>query len=145
MTPTLIFVSFLIYTLILFVVTWLTARRANSASFFIGNKASPWFVVAYGMIGASLSGVTFMSIPGYVGTTQFSYMMVVFGYFFGYMVISFVLMPLYYRLNLTSIYSYLNQRFGFWSYKTGSFFFILSIDELHGLYTMVYTYLRCKL
>lgn len=83
-------------------------------------------VVAYGMIGASLSGVTFMSVPGWVGETQFSYMMVVFGYLFGYFVIATVLMPLFYRLNLTSIYSYLEGRFGFWSYKTGSFFFLLS-------------------
>lgn len=83
-------------------------------------------VVAYGMIGASLSGVTFMSVPGWVGDTQFSYMMVVLGYLVGYFAIATVLMPLYYRLNLTSIYSYLESRFGFWSYKTGAFFFLLS-------------------
>jgi len=83
-------------------------------------------VVAYGMIGASLSGVTFMSVPGWVGDTQFSYMMVVIGYLFGYFVIATVLMPLFYRLNLTSIYSYLEGRFGFWSYKTGAFFFLIS-------------------
>jgi Na+/proline symporter len=83
-------------------------------------------VVAYGMIGASLSGVTFMSVPGWVGATQFSYMMVVFGYLVGYFVIATVLMPMYYRLNLTSIYSYLEKRFGFWSYKTGAFYFLLS-------------------
>jgi len=83
-------------------------------------------VVAYGMIGASLSGVTFMSVPGWVGDTQFSYMMVVLGYLFGYFVIATVLMPLFYRLNLTSIYSYLEGRFGFWSYKTGAFFFLVS-------------------
>jgi len=110
----------------LFGVTWVTARKANSQSFFLGNKASPWFVVAYGMIGASLSGVTFMSLPGWVKDTQFSYMVVVFGYLFGYFVIALVLLPLYYRLKLTSIYSYLDQRFGFWSYKTGAGFFILS-------------------
>ncbi len=126
MTPTLIFISFLTYTVLLFVVTWITTRKANSESFYIGNKASPWFVVAYGMIGASLSGVTFMSVPGWVGATQFSYLLVVAGYLIGYSVIATVLMPLYYRLNLTSIYSYLEQRFGFWSYKTGAFFFILS-------------------
>lgn len=126
MTPTLIFLSFLAYTLLLFVVTWITTRKANSESFFIGNKSSPWYVVAYGMIGASLSGVTFMSVPGYVGATQFSYLLVVAGYLIGYTVIATVLMPLYYRLNLTSIYSYLEQRFGFWSYKTGAFFFLLS-------------------
>ncbi len=126
MPPLLILGIFLIYTAILFLVTWLTARKADSQSFFIGNKISPWFVVAYGMIGASLSGVTFMSLPGWVKDTQFSYMVVVFGYLFGYFVIATVLLPLYYRLKLTSIYSYLGQRFGFWSYKTGAGFFIIS-------------------
>jgi len=126
MTPTLILLIFIAYTLLLFGVTYFTARRANHQSFYIGNKVSPWFVVAYGMIGASLSGVTFMSVPGWVGETQFSYMMVAFGYFFGYVVIALILLPLYYRLKLTSIYGYLEQRFGFWSYKTGAGFFILS-------------------
>jgi Na+/proline symporter len=126
MSPTLILVIFLIYTVILFTVTYFTARRADSHSFFLGNKISPWFVVAYGMIGASLSGVTFMSVPGWVKETQFSYMLVVFGYLIGYFIIALVLLPLYYRLKLTSIYSYLEQRFGFWSYKTGAGFFIIS-------------------
>jgi len=126
MSPLLILVIFLLYTAILFAVTWVTARKADNQSFFIGNKVSPWFVVAYGMIGASLSGVTFMSVPGWVKDTQFSYMVVVLGYLFGYFVIALVLLPLYYRLKLTSIYSYLNQRFGFWSYKTGAGFFIIS-------------------
>jgi Na+/proline symporter len=126
MSPLLILSIFLVYTILLFVVTWFTSRKADSHSFFLGNKASPWFVVAYGMIGASLSGVTFMSVPGWVKDTQFSYMMVVFGYLFGYFVIALVLLPLYYRLKLTSIYSYLDQRFGFWSYKTGAGFFLLS-------------------
>jgi solute:Na+ symporter, SSS family len=126
MSPLIIFGIFLIYTIILFAVTWFTARKADSQSFFIGNKISPWFVVAYGMIGASLSGVTFMSVPGWVKDTQFSYMVVVLGYLFGYFVIALVLLPLYYRLKLTSIYSYLDQRFGFWSYKTGAGFFIIS-------------------
>ena len=126
MSPILILGIFLIYTLVLFFVTWFTARKADSQSFFIGNKISPWFVVAYGMIGASLSGVTFMSVPGWVKDTQFSYMVVVFGYLVGYFVIALVLLPLYYRLKLTSIYSYLEQRFGYWSYKTGAGFFILS-------------------
>jgi len=126
MTPTLILSVFLAYTAMLFIITWITSRKANNDGFFIGNKTSPWFVIAYGMIGASLSGVTFMSVPGWVGSTQFSYMMVVFGYLVGYTVIATVLMPLYYKLNLTSIYTYLDQRFGFWSYKTGAFFFLLS-------------------
>jgi Na+/proline symporter len=126
MTPALILLIFIAYTLMLFGVTFITARKANHQSFYIGNKVSPWYVVAYGMIGASLSGVTFMSVPGWVGETQFSYMMVAFGYFFGYVVIALVLLPLYYRLKLTSIYGYLEQRFGFWSYKTGAGFFIIS-------------------
>jgi Na+/proline symporter len=126
MSPTLILGIFLIYTILLFIVTWITARKADSQSFFIGNRKSPWFVVAYGMIGASLSGVTFMSVPGWVKDTQFSYMVVVLGYLVGYFVIALVLLPLYYRLKLTSIYSYLEQRFGFWSYKTGAGFFIIS-------------------
>lgn len=126
MSPLLILGIFLIYTLLLFAITWFTSRKADSQSFFLGNKVSPWFVVAYGMIGASLSGVTFMSVPGWVKDTQFSYMIVVLGYLFGYFVIALVLLPLYYRLKLTSIYSYLDQRFGFWSYKTGAGFFIIS-------------------
>jgi Na+/proline symporter len=126
MPPVLILGIFLLYTLLLFTITWLTARRANNESFFIGNKVSPWFVVAYGMIGASLSGVTFMSVPGWVQDTQFTYLVVIMGYLVGYAVIALVLLPLYYRLKLTSIYSYLDQRFGFWSYKTGAGFFLLS-------------------
>ncbi|MBG0859942.1 MAG: sodium:solute symporter [Bacteroidales bacterium] len=126
MSPSLILIVFLLYTLLLFTVTWITARKADSQSFYIGNRISPWFVVAYGMIGASLSGVTFMSVPGWVKDTQFSYMVVVFGYLFGYFVIALVLLPLYYRLKLTSIYTYLDQRYGYWSYKTGAGFFILS-------------------
>ncbi|MBA4322868.1 MAG: sodium:solute symporter [Odoribacter sp.] len=126
MSPSLILGIFLIYTAVLFAVTYFTSRKATSHSFFLGNKISPWFVVAYGMIGASLSGVTFMSVPGWVKDTQFSYMVVVFGYLFGYFVIALVLLPLYYKLKLTSIYTYLEQRFGFWTYKTGAGFFILS-------------------
>jgi len=126
MSPTTILLAFLIYTALLFFITWLTARKATNRGFYIGNKSSPWLVVSYGMIGASLSGVTFMSVPGWVGETQFSYFLVVAGYLLGYTVIATVLLPLYYRLNLTSIYSYLETRFGFWSYKTGAFYFLLS-------------------
>jgi SSS family solute:Na+ symporter len=126
MSPLLILGLFFLYILLLFTVTWFTARKADNQSFFIGNKISPWFVVAYGMIGASMSGVTFMSVPGWVKDTQFSYMVLVLGYLFGYFVIALVLLPLYYRLKLTSIYTYLDQRFGFWTYKTGAGFFIIS-------------------
>lgn len=92
----------------------------------LGNRRSPWYVVAYGMIGASLSGVTFISIPGDVQNTQFSYMVIVLGYLIGYFVIANILLPLYYKLQLTSIYTYLEQRLGFWSYKTGAVFFLIS-------------------
>ncbi len=126
MSPELVLLIFLGYTALLFAVSLITARKANNESYYIGNRQSPWPVVAFGMIGASLSGVTFISIPGWVGSSQFSYMMVVFGYVAGYAVISLILLPLYYRLNLTSIYAYLDQRFGFWSYKTGAFYFLLS-------------------
>lgn len=126
MTPGLIMTVVAIYSILLFVVVWITSRNADNASYFIGNKSSRWYIVAYGMIGASLSGVTFMSVPGAVFTTEFSYMQVVFGYLFGYAAIALILMPVYYRMNLTSIYTYLEERFGNASYKTGSFFFILS-------------------
>jgi Na+/proline symporter len=126
MTPFLILSIFLIYTIVLFTITWITSRKADHQTYFVGNKISPWYVVAYGMIGASLSGVTFMSVPGWVKDTQFSYMVMVLGYMAGYAVIATVLLPLYYRMNLTSIYTYLEHRFGFWTYKTGAGFFLLS-------------------
>lgn len=126
MSPTLILTCVLVYSALLFFIVWLTSRNANNESYFIGNKSSRWYVVAYGMIGASLSGVTFMSVPGAVFTTQFSYMQIVLGYLIGYAIIANILMPVYYRLNLTSIYTYLEQRFGNVSYKTGSLFFIIS-------------------
>ena len=126
MTPTIIALLIFGYLGILLIVAWFTSRKADNDSFFIGNKRSPWFVVAFGMIGASLSGVTFISVPGWAGSIQFSYMQMVLGYLLGYMVIINVLMPVYYKLNLTSIYTYLENRFGFWSYKTGSVFFLLS-------------------
>lgn len=114
------------YFTLLFILSWLTGRKADNASFFIGNRKSPWYVVAFGMIGASLSGVTFISVPGWVGDSQFSYMQMVLGYLLGYLIIANVLMPLYYRLNLTSIYTYLDRRFGKKSYKTGASFFLIS-------------------
>lgn len=139
MSPTLIMACVAAYSVLLFVVVWYTSRNADNESFFIGNKSSKWYIVAYGMIGASLSGVTFMSVPGWVGSTQFTYMMVVFGYLFGYAVIALVLLPLYYRMNLTSIYTYLEDRFGTSSYKTGAFYFILSrtIGAAFRLYIVV--------
>ncbi len=126
MTPAIILISFLIYTSMLFAVSWVTSRHADNESFFIGNKKSPWFVVAYGMIGASLSGVTFVSVPGWVEKTGFTYFVIVLGYVAGYAVITSVLLPLYYKLNLTSIYTYLDKRFGNNSYLTGASFFLIS-------------------
>ena len=123
-----ILVCFAAYTALLFLVMWLTSRRGASGNeaFFRAGRRSPWPVVAYGMIGASLSGVTFMSVPGGVYSGGWTYMPLVFGYVLGYAVIALVLLPLYYRLNLTSIYTYLSQRFGLRSEKTGALFFILS-------------------
>lgn len=118
------------YFLVLMIVSYLTSRNADNQDFFVAGRQSPWILVAIGMIGASLSGVTFISIPGVVGAgganQAFSYMQMVFGYLLGYFVIATVLMPLYYRLNLTSIYGYLEDRFGYYSYKTGAGFFLLS-------------------
>lgn len=114
------------YFLLLIIVARLTSKGADTQTFFTANRQSPWYLVAFGMIGASLSGVTFISVPGEVGNSFFYYFQVVIGYLLGYYVIATVLMPLYYRLNLVTIYSYLEQRFGFWSYKTGSAFFLLS-------------------
>ena len=126
MSPSLIAGIVIAYFSILLLITYFTSRNATNHTFFLGNKKSPWYIVAFGMIGASLSGVTFMSVPGWVKDTQFSYMMVVFGYLVGYFIIATVLMPLYYRLNLTSIYTYLEGRFGVYTYKTGASFFLLS-------------------
>ncbi len=112
--------------MILLCVAWLTSRNSNNESFFIGNRRSNWMLVAFGMIGTSLSGVTFVSVPGTVGTGGFGYFQVVIGYLIGYFIIAWILLPLYYRLNLTSIYYYLQQRFGMSTYKTGALFFIIS-------------------
>ncbi|MGK0126984.1 MAG: SSS family transporter, partial [Candidatus Azotimanducaceae bacterium] len=111
---------------ILLLISFFTGKNDSNDTFFKANKQSPWYIVAFGMIGASLSGVTFISVPGLIGGQQFAYMQGVFGFFVGYMIILFVLLPIYYRLNVTSIYQYLEQRFGKVSYKTGAFFFLLS-------------------
>lgn len=115
-----------IYFSALIIISVITSRGATTDTFFTANRQSPWYLVAFGMIGASLSGITFVSVPGNVGKTNFAYFQIVLGYIAGYAVIMTVLMPLYYRLNLVSIYSYLEQRFDRWSYKTGSAFFLIS-------------------
>jgi Na+/proline symporter len=122
------------YFALLLVVAWWTSRNSNNDSFFIGNRKSNWMLVAFGMIGTSLSGVTFVSVPGTVGAIDavngmpgaFGYFQVIIGYVFGYAIIVLILLPLYYKLNLTSIYNFLQHRFGMVSYKTGAMFFILS-------------------
>jgi Na+/proline symporter len=126
MSPLLLFSFVIGYFLLLLAVAWRTSRNSNNDSFFIGNRNSNWMLVAFGMIGTSLSGVTFVSVPGKVGSDNFGYFQVVIGYFIGYFIVAYVLLPLYYRLNLTSIYHYLQQRFGLVAYKTGSLFFIIS-------------------
>ena len=130
LTPAVILGIIAAYFLLLLGVSYFTGRKADMADFFVAGRQSPWPLVAIGMIGASLSGVTFISIPGKVGSDglnmSFSYLQVVMGYLLGYLVIGTVLLPLYYRLQLTSIYGYLEQRFGFYSYKTGAAYFLLS-------------------
>ncbi len=126
MNTTLALVILVVYFGMLIAVSFYTARGADTTTFFTANRQSPWWLVAFGMIGTSLSGVTFISVPGAVGKIGFSYFQVVLGYIVGYIVIGTVLMPLYYRLNLISIYGYLEKRFGFWSYKTGAGFFLLA-------------------
>lgn len=126
MSTTYILTIIIIYFGALIVMAHYTAKGADSNAFFTGNRNSPWYLVAFGMIGTSLSGVTFISVPGAVGSVFFSYFQMVLGYILGYAFIAFVLMPIYYKMNLVSIYGYLEQRFGFYSYKTGSSFFLLS-------------------
>ena len=126
MSPIILISVIASYFLILFIISYITGRNDSNETFFLGNRESPWYVIAYGMIGTTLSGITFISVPGWVASSQFSYMQMVFGFFCGYFIISRILLPLYYKLELTSIYTYLRDRFGNSSYKTGSSFFLLS-------------------
>ena len=126
MSPVLLFTLVIVYFLLLLVVAWFTSRNANNESFFIGNRGSNWMLVAFGMIGTSLSGVTFVSVPGTVGIESFSYFQIIIGNLIGYIVVAYVLLPIYYKMNLASIYNYLQVRLGFASYKVGASFFILS-------------------
>ena len=126
MTPFLVLSILVVYFAALILISVYTSKGATSDTFFTANRQSPWYLVAFGMIGSSLSGITFVSVPGSVGKAGFAYFQVVLGYLLGYWVIITVLLPLYYRLNLVSIYTYLEQRFDRWSYKTGAFFFLLS-------------------
>ncbi|NLP56788.1 sodium:solute symporter [Lutibacter sp. B1] len=126
MKPIFILSLIAVYFCFLLLISYFTGKNDSNDTFFKANKRSPWYVVAFGMVGASLSGVTFISVPGWVQSSQFSYMQIVFGYLFGYLVIAYVLLPIYYHLKVTSIYEYLKIRFGNVSHKTGAFFFFVS-------------------
>jgi Na+/proline symporter len=130
LSPQVIFMTIIGYFLVLIILSFVTNRNSDNKTFFTANRNSPWYLVSFGMIGASLSGVTFISVPGAVGGTglneAFSYMQMVFGYLVGYLVIAFVLLPIYYQHNLTTIYGYLEKRFGWHAYKTGAAYFLLS-------------------
>ena len=126
MSPFIVILTIALYFALLFLVSWLAGRRADNAGFFTGNRRSPWYVVAFAMIGASISGVTYVSVPGMVTASSFGYLQMVMGFIVGQLIIAFVLTPLFYRMNLTSIYQYLENRFGVSSYRTGAWFFFLS-------------------
>ncbi|GAB3904068.1 sodium:solute symporter [Larkinella knui] len=126
MNPNIALTILIAYFAMLITVSWYTSKGADTNTFFTANRQTPWYLVAFAMIGTSLSGVTFISVPGAVGSKAFSYFQVILGNIVGYYVIATVLMPLYYRMNLISIYGYLEKRFGFWSYKTGAGFFLLA-------------------
>lgn len=128
MQPISILLLVLAYFAVLILFSYFTGKKSevSNDTFFKANRQSPWYLVAFGMIGASLSGVTFISVPGKVEAAQFAYFQIVIGYILGYFIIGIVLLPLYYKLQLTSIYTYLNDRFGNYSYKTGAWFFIVS-------------------
>lgn len=126
MSPFLVIGIILSYFLLLIVVSLLTSRKADTQTFFTGNRKSPWYIVAFGMVGTTISGVTFISVPGEVGNSAFSYLQFIMGNIVGFWIVAGILLPLYYRLNLVSIYTFLNQRMGEYAHKTGSFFFLIS-------------------
>ncbi|MEP4948298.1 MAG: sodium:solute symporter, partial [Flavobacteriaceae bacterium] len=115
-----------VYFLVLMFISYFTGKNDSNSDFFRAGRQSPWYLVAFGMVGASLSGVTFISVPGWVEASEFSYMQVVFGYLVGYFVVAYLLLPLYYKHNLTSIYEYLLDRFGNIIHRTAVFFFFVS-------------------
>ncbi len=136
MSPLLVLSIVFAYFVVLTVISLVTGKDNTNRAFFLGNRRSPWYVVAFGMIGATLSGVTFISVPGWVGESSLSYIQMVLGFLVGYYIIANLLMPLYYRLNLTSIYTYLDSRLGRFSYKTGAVLFLVS--RLTGAALRVY-------
>lgn len=126
MNPIIVIATIIGYFIILFSISYLSGRKADNATFFIGNRKSKWYIVAFSMISSFISGVTFVSVPGMVRTNGFSYMQMVFGFFVGQIIITFILIPLFYKIKLISIYEYLGERFGIYSYKTGASFFFIS-------------------
>lgn len=126
MTPVVVLVTIFAYFIVLFSISYAVGRRADSQGFFVGNRRSPWFVVAFAMIGSMISGVTFISVPGMVAASGFSYLQMVLGFVVGQLLIAYVLVPLFYRMNVVSIYEYLENRFGIASYRTGAWFFFIS-------------------
>lgn len=126
MTPIAVIITIAVYFVILFTISYIAGRKADNEGFFVGNRKSSWYVVAFAMIGSSISGVTFVSVPGMVAVSSFSYLQMVLGFAVGQLVIAFVLIPLFYKMNLVSIYEYLENRFGMSSYKTGAWFFFIS-------------------
>ena len=136
--PAFILILILGYFALLMVIAYLTGKQADNQTFFTANRSSPWYLVAFGMVGASLSGVTFISVPGWVGDSGFSYFQVVLGYWAGYFVVAFVLLPIYYHQNLTSIYEYLQDRFGYNSHKVGAYLFLFQ-----GFWEPALTFFGC--
>ena len=126
MTPVVVLITIFAYFIVLFSISYAVGRRADSQGFFVGNRRSPWFVVAFAMIGSMISGVTFISVPGMVAASGFSYLQMVLGFVVGQLLIAYVLVPLFYRMNVVSIYEYLETRFGIASYRTGAWFFFIS-------------------
>ena len=126
MSPIAILITIAAYFVILFTISYIAGRKADNEGFFVGNRKSAWYIVAFAMIGSSISGVTFVSVPGMVAASGFSYLQMVLGFVAGQIIIAFVLIPLFYRMNLVSIYEYLENRFGISSYKTGAWFFFIS-------------------
>lgn len=126
MSPYLVLVTILLYFVVLFTISFVVSKKTTDKDFFVGNRSTPWYIVAFAMVGSSISGVTFISVPGWVAASSFSYLQMVLGFLAGQFVIAFVLIPLFYKMNLVSIYEYLEERFGVKSYKTGAWFFFIS-------------------
>lgn len=126
MSPISVIITIAAYFVILFTISYIAGRKADNEGFFVGNRKSAWYVVAFAMIGSSISGVTYVSVPGMVAASSFGYLQMVLGFVAGQFIIAFVLTPLFYRMNLVSIYEYLENRFGMSSYRTGAWFFFIS-------------------